>query len=230
VKLRRAFEDSIVDCCKGGSSPDYFPTRTALDTFFRRCIGVRASAAEPEAWAKHRRGMRITDEDVERDEVLSHVYYRGYEDGKQTATVASTPDDAEQPAAFDPIEALPGEYEVGQIVRAAVEHDPDTMRFYLRCSVGELAQRIMRRCIGVRREPIGCIVEAKGTNGWHFLWGLADANREDLHETARMDQSLDRMEGWRIRPLYIDRAPVPPDDTLREVDKLWPVRRDPDIG
>jgi hypothetical protein len=51
VKLRRAFEDSIVDCCKGGSSPDYFPTRTALDAFIRRCIGVRGEpSGRPYGW------------------------------------------------------------------------------------------------------------------------------------------------------------------------------------
>lgn len=50
----------------------------------------------------------------------------------------------EQGEAFDPLTNLPGEYEVGQAIRNAVEHDAETMRFYLTVSVGALAQHICR--------------------------------------------------------------------------------------
>lgn len=54
------------------------------------------------------------------------------------------PEDSGEGVPFDPIARFPGEYELGRIVRKAVDHDPERMRFYLICSVGELAQRIAR--------------------------------------------------------------------------------------
>lgn len=47
-----------------------------------------------------------------------------------------------EPHQFNPLVQLPGEYEAGIIIREAVDHDADKGRFYLTCSVGELAQRI----------------------------------------------------------------------------------------
>jgi len=35
------------------------------------------------------------------------------------------------------------EYIAGDVIRKAVEHDPAKMHFYLTCSVGELAQRVV---------------------------------------------------------------------------------------
>lgn len=50
----------------------------------------------------------------------------------------------EEREAFDPLTCLPGEYEIGRAIREVANHDPERMRFYLTCSIGELAQRIAR--------------------------------------------------------------------------------------
>jgi hypothetical protein len=60
------------------------------------------------------------------------------------AATEPAPRDEVREAAFNPLVHLPGEYEMGRMIREAVDYDPDKGRMYLLCSVGELAQRITR--------------------------------------------------------------------------------------
>lgn len=46
--------------------------------------------------------------------------------------------------AFNPLAHLPGEYELGRLIREACDFDADKERMYLVVSVGELAQQIAR--------------------------------------------------------------------------------------
>lgn len=102
-------------------------------------------------------------------------------------------------------DALAFEYEIGELIRAAVEHDADRMRFYLKCSVGELAQRIVRSALrGASRAaaPVvplgsgdvvqrvrGMIYEHElsgyGPHGFGNAWELADRIVSTVLSAAR---------------------------------------------
>lgn len=63
------------------------------------------------------------------------------------AAIAHIESAAREPAGCEVLSNLPGEYEFGRIVREACDHDATKMRFYLTCSVGELAQRLARAAL-----------------------------------------------------------------------------------
>jgi hypothetical protein len=117
-----------------------------------------------------------------RRDLLSQDQEEALRDDVSPAPVQPAPD-GEQVAVppFDPRLQLPGEYDTGRIIRDAVEYDKTTGRFYLTCSVGELAQRLV------------------------VVLPLLAAPKQDASDTARMDWLIRRsaVVGWRF-PVVMD--------------------------
>lgn len=113
----------------------------------------------------------------------------------------------------DPVANLPGEYEMGQVIRDAVDHDPDKMRMYLTVSVGELAQRVCRECerlIERLRSPVTGDVE--------ILSAQVIQLREELAELGRKRAS-DQLSLRSVqRQLDEARAGTPYDEARLRID------------
>lgn len=106
------------------------------------------------------------------------------------STVPAEPE-AREPERFDPLVHLPGEYEVGRLIRASVEHDAEKMRFYLTCSVGELAQRIVLAALAAPDQRIAGAVVPDVSPGLGYPGRPSGAPDASDDEPSRADKNRD---------------------------------------
>jgi hypothetical protein len=125
----------------GVRDPDFWSVQVEGD---ETSVACDTEALAEKRAADERRCLMVSWREVEGDTPFTGPDVRIYPVwvGDPRLALLSAPEPAETGQSFNPLTQLPGEYDVGRTIRAAVEHDAEGMRFCLTCSVGELAQRI----------------------------------------------------------------------------------------